>query len=89
MEHDNRFETPSPVSMGGHGAPGGGDGGVCGRLHAHFDPPLLRPASVRKFMVGYELLAAARRDLTPEGAARRWASVSERHDRGPEGGGRP
>jgi UDPglucose--hexose-1-phosphate uridylyltransferase len=38
-------------------------------LHAHFYPPLLRSASVRKFMVGYELLAEAQRDLTPEAAA--------------------
>ena len=55
--------------MGWHGAPfGPGDAGHW-QLHAHFYPPLLRSATVRKFMVGYEMLAEAQRDLTPERAA--------------------
>jgi UDPglucose--hexose-1-phosphate uridylyltransferase len=49
-------------------------------LHAHFYPPLLRSASVRKFMVGYEMLATAQRDVTPEAAAERLRCVSA--DRG-------
>jgi UDPglucose--hexose-1-phosphate uridylyltransferase len=48
-------------------------------LHAHFYPPLLRSATVKKFMVGYELLAEAQRDLTPEHAAERLRASSEEH----------
>jgi UDPglucose--hexose-1-phosphate uridylyltransferase len=66
--YDNLFETSFPYSMGWHGAPGTGDAPHW-HLHAHFYPPLLRSASVRKFMVGYEMLAEAQRDLTPETAA--------------------
>lgn len=71
--YDRLFDTSFPYSFGWHGAPSGTDasaGGVdCWQLHAHFYPPLLRSASVRKFMVGYEMLAEAQRDITPEGAA--------------------
>lgn len=67
--YDNLFQTEFPYSMGWHGAPGGGVSATHWRLHAHFYPPLLRSATVRKFMVGYELLAEAQRDLTPETAA--------------------
>lgn len=79
--YDNLFETSFPYSMGWHGAPTGGasadnDGW---RLHAHFYPPLLRSATVRKFMVGYEMLAEAQRDLTPEQAAARLRELSEIH----------
>ena len=49
------------------------------QLHAHFYPPLLRLATVKKFMVGYELLAEAQRDLTPEMAAQRQRELSETH----------
>jgi len=49
-------------------------------LHAHFYPPLLRSASVRKFMVGYEMLASPQRDLTPEHAAERLRSLSDALD---------
>jgi UDPglucose--hexose-1-phosphate uridylyltransferase len=66
--YDNLFQCAFPYSMGWHGAPQGSDPAHW-RLHAHFYPPLLRSASVRKFMVGYELLAEAQRDLTPEQAA--------------------
>lgn len=67
--YDRLFDTPFPYSMGWHGAPYGT--GPCDhwRVHAHVYPPLLRSATVRKFMVGYELLAEAQRDLTPETAA--------------------
>lgn len=74
--YDNLFQCPFPYSMGWHGAPtgpGGADTAAAPhwQLHAHFYPPLLRSASVRKFMVGYELLAEAQRDLSPEQAAER------------------
>lgn len=69
IRYDNLFRCSFPYSMGWHGAPfGGGDTGHW-LLHAHFYPPLLRSASIRKFMVGYEMLAEAQRDLTPERAA--------------------
>ena len=75
IRYDNLFEHPFPYSMGWHGAPHGTDAPYW-QLHAHFYPPLLRSATVRKFMVGYELLAEAQRDLTPEEAAARLRDVS-------------
>jgi UDPglucose--hexose-1-phosphate uridylyltransferase len=77
--YDNLFECSFPYSMGWHGAPFGGGDSLHWQLHAHFCPPLLRSASVRKFMVGYELLAEAQRDLTPEQAAERLRAVSDVH----------
>ncbi|AOL93817.1 UDP-glucose--hexose-1-phosphate uridylyltransferase [Porphyrobacter sp. LM 6] len=67
--YDNLFETSFPYSMGWHQAPFGMPDIDPWQLHAHFYPPLLRSASVRKFMVGYEMLAEPQRDLTPERAA--------------------
>lgn len=69
---DALFDTPFPYSMGWHGAPHSlkDDDTAHWRLHAHVLPPLLRSASVRKHMVGFELLAETQRDLTPEMAAR-------------------
>ncbi len=67
--YDNLFEVPFPYSMGFHQAPTDGDPHPEWHLHAHFYPPLLRSASIRKFMVGYELLAGPQRDITPEAAA--------------------
>ena len=52
-------------------------------LHLHFYPPLLRSATVRKFMVGFELLGESQRDITPEQAAQRLRSLDERHYRLP------
>jgi UDPglucose--hexose-1-phosphate uridylyltransferase len=69
--YDNLFHHPFPYSMGWHQAPFGGGSSDHWQLHAHFYPPLLRSATVRKFMVGYELLAEPQRDLTPEEAAER------------------
>lgn len=66
---DNLFTTPFPYSMGWHGAPGRDQPAPHWQLHAHVYPPLLRSANVRKFMVGYELLANVQRDLAPEEAA--------------------
>ncbi|WP_296721072.1 UDP-glucose--hexose-1-phosphate uridylyltransferase [Erythrobacter sp.] len=74
--YDNLFETSFPYSMGWHGAPFGMPDIDHWQLHAHFYPPLLRSASVRKFMVGYEMLAEPQRDLTPERAAEMLRTVS-------------
>jgi len=79
--YDNLFECSFPYSMGWHGAPFDGRTSEGCQLHAHFYPPLLRSASVRKFMVGFEMLAEAQRDLTPEQAAERLRAVSEVHYR--------
>ena len=54
-----------------HGAPFDGKAGDHWQLHAHFYPPLLRSAKVKKFMVGYEMLGESQRDITPEQAAQR------------------
>jgi UDPglucose--hexose-1-phosphate uridylyltransferase len=77
--YDNLFECSFPYSMGWHGAPFTEDTGEHWQLHAHFYPPLLRSATVRKFMVGYEMLAETQRDLTPEQAAERLRAVSDIH----------
>ena len=70
--YDGLFGCDFPYSMGWHGAPHAlGDDTAHWRLHAHFFPPLLRSASVRKHMVGFELLGETQRDLTPEAAAER------------------
>ena len=77
--YDNLFECSFPYSMGWHGAPYQEGDVEHWQLHAHFYPPLLRSATVRKFMVGYEMLAEAQRDLTPEQAAERLRAVSDIH----------
>jgi len=77
--YDNLFEVSFPYSMGWHGAPmESGDFGHW-QLHGHFYPPLLRSATVKKFMVGYEMLAEAQRDLTPEQCAERLRKLTEVH----------
>jgi UDPglucose--hexose-1-phosphate uridylyltransferase len=63
------FNAPFPYSMGFHGAPCDSDEHPEWQLHAHFYPPLLRSATIRKFMVGFELLGSPQRDITPESAA--------------------
>jgi UDPglucose--hexose-1-phosphate uridylyltransferase len=63
------FDTPFPYSMGLHPAPCDGQRHPEWQFHVHFYPPLLRSASIRKFMVGYELLGSPQRDITPESAA--------------------
>ncbi|MEW6485630.1 galactose-1-phosphate uridylyltransferase [Tatumella sp. UCD-D_suzukii] len=79
--YDNLFRCSFPYSMGWHGAPFTGDPANHWQLHAHFYPPLLRSASVRKFMVGYEMLAESQRDLTAEQAAGQLRAVSDIHYR--------
>jgi len=77
--YDNLFEISFPYSMGFHQAPFDGQPHPEWTLHAHFYPPLLRSATVRKFMVGYEMLAMPQRDITPETAAERLRSLSDIH----------
>ncbi len=77
--YDNLFRSPFPYSMGWHGAPFDDEPSAHWTVHAHFYPPLLRSASVRKFMVGYELLAEPQRDITAEEAAGTLASLPARH----------
>ena len=79
--YDNLFECSFPYSMGWHGAPFDDRNASAWQLHAHFYPPLLRSASVRKFMVGYEMLAEPQRDLSPEQAAERLRQQSPIHFR--------
>lgn len=79
IRYDNLFQCSFPYSMGWHGAPNFKSDEFIEQwqLHACFYPPLLRSASVRKFMVGYEMLGESQRDLTPEQAAERLRSVSD------------
>ena len=79
IKYDNLFECAFAYSMGWHGAPFDGQEHPEWTLHASFFPPLLRSASVRKFMVGYEMLAEPQRDLTPEQAAERLRSQPLTH----------
>jgi len=79
VRYDNLFETEFPYSMGWHAAPFEEGNHSHWQLHAHFYPPLLRSATVKKFMVGYEMLAEPQRDITAEQAAERLNSLSEIH----------
>ena len=79
--YDNLFETPFPYSMGFHQQPCDGGAHDEWHLHAHFYPPLLRSATVRKFMVGFEMLGMPQRDMTPEDAAARLRAASQEHYR--------
>jgi UDPglucose--hexose-1-phosphate uridylyltransferase len=79
IKYDNLFEVSFPYSMGWHGAPTGKGDYNHWQLHAHYYPPLLRSATVKKFMVGYEMLAEAQRDLTAEQAAVRLRNLSDQH----------
>ena len=78
IRYDNLFETSFPYSMGWHGAPNA-EANPAWQLHAHFYPPLLRSASVKKFMVGFEMLGESQRDLTAEQAAARLRNVPDEH----------
>jgi UDPglucose--hexose-1-phosphate uridylyltransferase len=77
--YDNLFEISFPYSMGFHQSPTDGKAHPEWHLHAHFYPPLLRSATVRKFMVGYEMLASPQRDITPEAAAESLRKLSSTH----------
>jgi len=81
VRYDNLFRTSFPYSMGFHGRPTDGEEHPWWRLHGVFFPPLLRSATVRKFLVGFELTAEPQRDLTAEDAAARLREQSETHYR--------
>ncbi len=83
IRYDNLFNSSFPYSMGWHGAPFAPGPQDHWQLHAHFLPPLLRSATIRKFMVGYELLAEAQRDLTAEQAAARLRETPIEHYKTP------
>ncbi len=79
VRYDNLFRTSFPYSMGFHTRPSDGGEHPYWRLHAVYFPPLLRSATVRKFLVGYELTAEPQRDLTAEDAAARLRAQPEAH----------
>jgi UDPglucose--hexose-1-phosphate uridylyltransferase len=79
IRYDNLFETAFPYSMGFHQRPTDGQAYPEWHFHAHYYPPLLRSATVQKFMVGYEFLGNAQRDITVESAAKRLKELPETH----------
>jgi UDPglucose--hexose-1-phosphate uridylyltransferase len=79
--YDNLFQTSFPYTMGFHQSPTDHGGHPEWHFHAHFYPPLLRSATVRKFMVGFEMLGMPQRDITPEAAAQRLRDCPEEHFR--------
>lgn len=79
IRYDNLFHSPCPYSMGFHQRPLHCDADDSWHFHAHFYPPVLRSAAIRKFMVGYELLAMPQRDITPEWAAGRLRALPAEH----------
>lgn len=79
VRYDNIFETSFPYSMGLHQRPTLAGSWDHWHFHMHFYPPLLRSASVRKFLVGYEMLGTPQRDITPEQAATRIREQASQH----------
>jgi UDPglucose--hexose-1-phosphate uridylyltransferase len=79
IRYDNLFKTSFPYTMGFHQQPSDGNSHPGFHLHAHFYPPLLRSATVKKFMVGYELLAMPQRDISPESAAQQLRDLPDVH----------
>lgn len=79
VKYDNLFEVSFAYSAGLHQAPTDGKDYPEWHLHMHFYPPLLRSSTVKKFMVGYEMLASPQRDITAEQAARQLRELSEVH----------
>ncbi|MEJ7766620.1 MAG: UDP-glucose--hexose-1-phosphate uridylyltransferase [Chitinophagaceae bacterium] len=77
--YDNLFQTSFPYSAGIHQAPVNDGDHQEWHWHMHFYPPLLRSATVKKFMVGYEMLANPQRDITAEIAAKQLQEMSEVH----------
>jgi UDPglucose--hexose-1-phosphate uridylyltransferase len=78
-KYDNLFETSFPYSSGIHQAPTDGESHPEWQFHMHFYPPLLRSATVKKFMVGYEMLGESQRDITPEKSASILKAISDTH----------
>ncbi len=81
IRYDNLFEVSFPYSMGFHQQPTDEQPHPEWHLHAHYYPPLLRSATIQKFMVGYEMLGTPQRDITPESAAERLRQLPARHYR--------
>ncbi|MFP4620373.1 MAG: UDP-glucose--hexose-1-phosphate uridylyltransferase [Bacteroidales bacterium] len=79
VKYDNLFNTSFPYSAGMHQSPTDGMEHTEWHFHMHFYPPLLRSATIKKFMVGYEMLANPQRDFTPEYSAQILAELSEVH----------
>lgn len=79
IKYDNMFNTSFPYSAGIHQSPTDGKEHTEWQMHMHFYPPLLRSATVKKFMVGYEMLANAQRDITAEQSAQRLRELSLIH----------
>lgn len=79
IKYDNLFSTSFPYSMGIHQSPTDGNDYSHWQFHIHFYPPLLRSASVQKFMVGYEMLASPQRDITAESSAETLRKLPEKH----------
>ncbi len=79
VRYDNLFNTSFPYTMGLHQAPTDGELHPEWHFHVHFYPPLLRSATVKKFMVGFEMLGMPQRDITAEGAAERLRAVPAVH----------
>ncbi|MHB1935223.1 MAG: UDP-glucose--hexose-1-phosphate uridylyltransferase [Acidobacteriaceae bacterium] len=77
--YDNLFQTSFPYTMGFHQSPTDSKPHPEWHFHAHFYPPLLRSATVKKFMVGFEMLGMPQRDITPESAAERLRALSDLH----------
>lgn len=78
-KYDNLFETSFPYSSGIHQAPTDGEDHSEWLFHMHFYPPLLRSASVKKFMVGYEMMGESQRDITAEKSAQMLRDLSDVH----------
>jgi UDPglucose--hexose-1-phosphate uridylyltransferase len=79
VRYDNLFETSFPYSSGIHQTPTDGKPHPEWHFHMHFYPPLLRSATVKKFMVGYEMMAEAQRDISPEKSAEILRDLPEKH----------
>lgn len=78
-KYDNLFEISFPYSSGIHQRPTDGEAHEEWHFHMHFYPPLLRSATVKKFMVGYEMMAEPQRDITPEFSAEKLRSLPLEH----------
>jgi UDPglucose--hexose-1-phosphate uridylyltransferase len=78
-KYDNLFETSFPYSSGIHQAPTDGEEHPEWQFHMHFYPPLLRSATVKKFMVGYEMMGESQRDITAEKSAEVLKNLSDKH----------
>ena len=79
IKYDNLFETSFPYSSGIHQAPTDGELHPEWQFHMHFYPPLLRSATVKKFMVGYEMMGESQRDITAEKSAKMLRDLSDVH----------